>query len=86
MTGGNHSWRCHKVKSENYIDGKLDGKLIHYHVNGEINSVVNYKYGEKNGNNIFYDKDGKIYWSGNYIDGVLIDGDFIKSDKPYNLY
>ena len=47
---------------------------------------MNYQDGEKDGKNIFYDKDGKIYWSGNYKDGVLVVGDFIKSDKPFNLY
>ena len=76
----------HKVKSEGYKDGKLNGKIIHFHVNGEKNSIVNYKDGEKNGKNIFYDKDGNIYWSGNFQDGVLIDGGFIKSDKPFDLY
>ena len=76
----------HKVKSENKKDGKLDGKSIHYHVNGEINSIVNYKDGKKVGKNNFYDKDGKIYWSGYYENGILINGDFIKSDKPFNLH
>ena len=76
----------HKLELVNYKDGELDGQSIHYHVNGEINSIVNYQNGEKDGKNIFFDKDGKIYWSGNYKDGVLVDGDFIKSDKPFNLY
>ena len=76
----------HKVKSENYIDGKLDGKSIHYHVNGEIGRTENFKDGARNGNDIFYDKDGEIFWSGKYKDGILIDGDFIKSDKPFNLH
>ncbi len=76
----------HKVKIENKKDGKLDGKSIHYHINGEIGRIINYKDGIQIGTDIFYDKDGKIYWSGNYNDGVLIDGDFIKSDKPFNLY
>ena len=76
----------HKITLENYRDGKLSGDAINYHVNGEINSIVSYKSGEKDGNSIFYDKDGKKYWSGNYQDGVLIDGNFIKSDTPFNLY
>ena len=76
----------HKVKIENKKDGKLDGKSIHYHINGEINSIVNFQNGEKDGENIFYDKDGKIYWSGNYKEGILVDGNFIKSDEPFNLY
>ena len=46
-----------------------------------INEVGNYKDGKKDGKNIFYDKDGRIYWSGNYKDGVLVDGGFIKSDN-----
>ena len=76
----------HKLKLENKKDGTLDGKSIHYHINGEINSIVNYVDGKEDGKNIFYDKDGRIYWSGNYKDGVLVDGDFIKSDEPFNLY
>ena len=32
---------------------------------------------------IFYDKDGKIYWSGNYERGVLTNGGSIKSDIPF---
>ena len=47
---------------------------------------MNYKDGKEDGKNIFYDKDGKIYWSGTYKDGVLIDGGSIESDKPFNLY
>ena len=31
----------HKLKLENKKDGNLDGKSIHYHINGEINSIVN---------------------------------------------
>ena len=76
----------HKLELNNYKDGVLDGETIYYHINGEKNSVINYKDGNKDGKNIFYDKDGKIYWSGTYKDGVLIDGDFIESDKPFNLY
>ena len=76
----------HKLELVNYKDGELDGQSIYYHINGEINSTVNYQNGKKDGENIFYDKDGKIYWSGNYKDGVLVVGDFIKSDKPFNLY
>ena len=76
----------HKLELVNYKDGELDGQSIYYHINGEINSIVNYQNGKKDGENIFYDKDGKIYWSGNYKDGVLVVGDFIKSDKPFNLY
>ena len=76
----------HKLELNNYKDGILDGETIYYHINGEKNSVINYKDGNKDGKNIFYDKDGKIYWSGTYKDGVLIDGDFIESDKPFNLY
>jgi antitoxin component YwqK of YwqJK toxin-antitoxin module len=76
----------HKLKLENKKDGKLDGKSIHYHVNGAISRILNYKNGEQNGTNIFYDKNGQIYWHGNYKDGELIDGDFVNSDKPLNLY
>ena len=76
----------HKVKLENRKYGKLDGKSIHYHVNGEIGRTENFKDGVRNGNDIFYDKDGEIFWSGKYKDGILIDGDFIKSDKPFNLH
>ncbi len=82
---GNYN-TLHKVYLENHKDGKLDGELIHYHINGEIGRVENYIDGIQNGTDIFYDKDGKIYWSGNYKDDVLIDGDFIKSNKPFNLY
>jgi uncharacterized protein len=76
----------HKLKIENKKDGNLDGKSIHFHINGEISRIVNYKYGQQNGTDVFYDKNGIIYWSGNYKDGVLIDGDFIETDKPLNLY
>jgi len=76
----------HKVKVENYKNGKLDGKSIHYHINGEIGRIENYKDGYQNGNDIFYDKDGKIFWSGNYKDGIFIYGDFLKSDRPFNLH
>ena len=76
----------HKVKIENKKDGKLDGKSIHYHVNGEIGRVENYINGIKNGTDIFYDQDGRIYWSGNYEDGILINGGSIKSDIPFNIH
>jgi len=76
----------HKVRLQNFKDGKLNGKHIEYHINGEINSIVNYKDEKKVGKNNFYDKDGRMYWSGYYKDGILMDGDFIKSDKPFNLH
>jgi antitoxin component YwqK of YwqJK toxin-antitoxin module len=76
----------HKLKLENKKDGNLDGKSMHYHINGEIGRVQNYKDGIKNGTDIFYDKNGRIYWSGNYKDGILIDGQSIKSDEPFDLY
>ncbi len=65
---------------------QFDGKSIHYHINGEIGRIENYKDGYQNGNDIFYDKDGKIFWSGNYKDGIFIYGDFLKSDRPFNLH
>ena len=76
----------HKVHLENYKNGKLDEKLIHYHINGEIGRVQNYKDGIQNGTDIFYDKNGRIFWSGNYKDGILINGESIKSDKPFDVY
>jgi uncharacterized protein len=76
----------HKLKLENKADGKLNGKSIHYHINGEISRIVNFINGKQNGTDIFFDKNGNTYWSGNYKDGVLTDGDYIKSDKPLNLY
>ena len=82
---GNYN-TLHKIRLQNFKDGKLNGKHIEYHINGEINSIVNYKDEKKVGKNNFYDKDGRMYWSGYYKDGILIDGDFIKSDKPFNLH
>ena len=76
----------HKIYSENYKDGKLNGKLTHYHINEEIGRVENYTNGIKNGTDIFYDQDGRIYWSGNYEDGILINGSSIKSDIPFNIH
>ena len=76
----------HKLELINYKDGILDGKTIYYHINGEKNSVINYKDGKKDGKNIFYDKDGKIYWSGYYENGILINGGFIESYKPFDLH
>jgi len=76
----------HKIELQNYINGKLNGKLIHYHINGEISRIDNYKNDKENGTSIFYDKDGEIYWSGNYEHGNLINGSSVKSDKLFNLY
>ena len=76
----------HKVRLQTFKDGKLNGKHIEYHINGEINSIVNYKDEKKVGKNNFYDKDGKIYWSGYYENGTLINGGFIESYKPFDLH
>ncbi|MBT6797471.1 MAG: hypothetical protein HOA96_06925, partial [Candidatus Marinimicrobia bacterium] len=74
-----------KKKLEIYKNGILEGQLIHYFETGEINSVGFYKAGKLNGDYTYYDKNGKIYWEGNYQDDILIHGDFIKSDDPFNL-
>tara|TARA_B100001250_G_C19497226_1_gene655790 strand:- start:162 stop:689 length:528 start_codon:yes stop_codon:yes gene_type:complete len=76
----------HKLELNNYKNGNLDGETIYYHINGEKNSIIHYKDGKKHGKNTFYDKDGRIYWSGTYKNGDLISGGPIETDRPFNLY
>jgi hypothetical protein len=37
------------------------------------------------GDYIYYDLNGKIYWKGSYKDGILIQGNFIKSKELFKL-
>ena len=60
--------------------------MFHYHINGKISRMENYKHGIKNGIDQFYDKNSRMYWSGNYKDGTLIDEKSYLNNGSFNLY
>ena len=75
-----------KKKSENYNDGKLEGKYIHYFENGEVNSIGNYQNGKLEGKYLYYDLDGRIYWEGVYNNDLLVEEiSYIGSKGPFRL-
>ena len=75
-----------KKKLENYNDGKLEGKYIHYFENGEVNSIGNYQNGKLEGKYIYYDLDGRIYWEGVYNNDLLVEEiSYIGSKGPFRL-
>ena len=83
---------CHKLKggfekkrSYKIISTALDSN-INYFDTGDVNVVGNYKDGKLDGEYIYYDKDGKIYWEGIYKDDVLVnETSYIGSKGPFRL-
>jgi len=54
-------------------DGKYDGAVEkYYYDDGQISIKGNYKEGEKNGNWIYYSKEGSITKEENYNFGIII--------------
>lgn len=84
---------------ENYVNGKLDGKLITYYPNEKITEEANYKNGIKEGEDNYYSPDGillkKLLYKENQLQGpafyydafgnVVIEG-FYKADKKHGLW
>lgn len=63
-------------------NGKLDGIVYHYNLNGEISGVFNYKNGIKNGiAMILNDSLKKPKIIGNYVDGDMKNGFVIKFNE-----
>ena len=69
----------------NLTAGKWDGRFTFYNMDGSVWSVGNYSHGKLEGDYIYYDLNGKIYWKGSYKDGILIQGNFIKSKELFKL-
>jgi len=78
-------------KKGNLKDGKRDGEFIEYGFFGSRDIyhkriLQNYKDGKLDGENTYYDKNGKIYWKGIYKDDVLVnETSFIGSKGPFLL-
>ena len=63
------------VVKGNYVDGKLQGDLTKYKLNGDLESTANFENGVKNGEEIVYfpqSQGGKKRWVYNYVDGVRV--------------
>ncbi len=56
---------------EHYKDGKLDGLLKNYYINGNLTEASEYKNGEKHGYSKIYTEDGKLIEHVNYVEGKL---------------
>ena len=55
-------------------------------INPKNNLPLHYKDGKLDGENTYYDKNGKIYWKGIYKDDVLVnETSFIGSKGPFRL-
>ncbi|CAM3500630.1 toxin-antitoxin system YwqK family antitoxin [Aequorivita lipolytica] len=84
---------------ENYVNGKLDGKLITYYPNGKTTQETTYKNGIKEGEDNYYSPDGvllkKLLYTNNELQGpatyydaygkVVIEG-FYKEGKKHGLW
>ncbi|HPE82860.1 MAG TPA: toxin-antitoxin system YwqK family antitoxin [Aequorivita sp.] len=84
---------------ENYVNGKLDGKIITYYPNGKITQETTYKNGIKEGEDNYYSPDGillkKLLYANDQLQGpatyydaygnVIIEG-FYKEGKKHGLW
>jgi len=58
------------MRTENYVDGVIQGKKIVYYKSGEIKSTLNYEDGLRQGETKYYNILGKLIKTENYVDGV----------------
>lgn len=56
---------------ENYKDGKLEGLLKNYYINGKVTEATEYKDGVKHGTSKIYTDEGILIEDVNYENGVL---------------
>ena len=55
------------------VNGKREGKWLHYHENGQLRLKRNYKDGKLEGEWLHYHENGQLRSKSNYKDGKLID-------------
>ncbi len=84
---------------ENYVNGKLNGKIVTYYPDGKITEEIEYKNGVKDGENNYYSPTGvllkKLIYKNEELDGlviyydahgnVLIEGNY-KEGKKHGLW
>lgn len=84
---------------ENYVNGKLDGKVTTYYPNGKITEETNYKNGKKEGEENYYSLEGmllkKFRYKNDKLEGpafyydaygnLVIEG-FYKNEKKHGLW
>ena len=56
---------------ENYKDGKLDGVLKNYYINGKVTEISEYKEGKRHGSSKIYTEEGILIEDVNYVNGNL---------------
>ncbi|WP_299837625.1 toxin-antitoxin system YwqK family antitoxin [uncultured Tenacibaculum sp.] len=56
---------------ENYTDGKLDGLLKNYYMNGNVTEASEYQNGKQHGSSKIYTEEGKMIEDVIYVNGVL---------------
>ena len=60
-----------KEKGHSDEQGRLDGEVISYYENGQVKKFRNFRAGEPNGVEKFYDKDGNLIEETPYKDGAV---------------
>lgn len=60
------------MREENYINGRRDGKIKEWHLNGKLQKETDYKKGEIHGIMKKYNKLGKLIYKAKYKKNRLI--------------
>lgn len=66
-----------------YINKKLDGELTTYYKNGNKQSCIKYRYGNKNGTEIIYYKNGSVKSEAKYKKSILVEKTEFKINHKY---
>jgi antitoxin component YwqK of YwqJK toxin-antitoxin module len=60
-----------KLRSKYFIfNGKIEGKYVQYHKNGQLEKICNYRNGKKEGEYKEYHENGKIWIICNFKNGL----------------
>ena len=66
-----------------YSDGELTGLVKNYYSKERIRVMYTYRKGVPEGSFFYYKKSGKIWFKGEYINGILDENSLVKYTKKY---